>query len=361
MNSKIKSIAFRMQLEGNGVVNFDGNEQKKILKFLCGTPINDGGGQNENYKFAKKEFFELPKEEQTEYKKFGYRLKISSECLRHALFNETYNPSIIYTAPLLAHYTFSKSRLIQGWMWADSTKTTPSVVKSSALSISHASSDAVPFLELQTQDIPKEKTSDESSTSLYFKENVGRVNYNVDGFIDIEKLQFLSADPFFGRMAVNASWVEGEDCLMDKTFMNLYGCIPYKKGWWQSSTQHMSKYVGEFGMKFDNEFVVMLLKDLLKRLLNMNITRATAYAKTAKLEIKLGMFDGKWFELTEEVIDNLTFDNLFDFYTEVSEEDAMATHKEIKANFASAIEVKQEKNKTKSKGKSKKEVNETEE
>ena len=351
-SKKIKSIAFRMQLEGNGVVNFDGDEQKNILKFQCGTSINDNGGKNSNYKFAKKEFFELPKEEQTERKKFGYRLKISSECLRHAIFNEIYNPSIVYTDALLAHYTFSKSRLLQGWMWADASKTKPSLVKRSAVAISHASSNAVPFLEIQTQDIPKEKTSDDSSTSLYYRENVGHVKYNVDGFIDIEDLQFLSVDPFFNRLAVDSSWVEGDNCLMDKTFMNLYGCIPYKKGWWQSTTQHLSRYVGEYGVKFDNEFVVSLLKELLKRLLHIKITRATAYAKTSKLEINLNpLSDGEWIELTEEMIDELSFDNLYEFYTEVSEEDANATRQEIAKNYAAAMEVKKEKKKSKDKTK----------
>ena len=359
-SKKIKSIAFRMQLEGNGVVNFDGDEQKNILKFQCGTSINDAGGKHGNYKFAKKEFFELPKEEQTERKKFGYRLKISSECLRHAIFNEPYNPAMVTTDPILAHHTFSPSRLLQGWMWTYPSGTRPTIIKRSALSMSHASSDAVPFLEIQTQDIPKEKTNDDSSTSLYYRENVGHVTYNVDGFIDIERLQFLSADPFFGRMAVDASWMEGNDCLMDKTFMNLYGRVPYKKGWWQSTTALLSRYVGEYGVKFDNEFVASLLKELLKRLLHINITRSTAYAKTAKLEINLNpLSDGEWIELTEEMIDELSFDNMYEFYTEVSEEDANATRQEITKNYAAVKEL--DKKKGKGKGKSKETDNESEE
>lgn len=363
MNKKIKSIAFRMQLKGYGVVNFDGIEQKDVLKYQCGTYIKDNhkGKKTSNYKFAKKEFFELPKEEQTEYKKFGYRLKISNDCLRHALLHVPYNPSIVNCDPILAHHTFSQTRLIRGWSWMYPEGIKPTITKSSALSISQASSDAVPFLEIQTQDIPKDKSDDENedkSTSLYYRENVGNVNYTVDGFIDVERLQFISADIFFGRMAIHPYWMEGDNSLMDKTFMNLYGRIPYKKGWWQSTTASLSPYVGEYGVKFDNEFVVSLLKDLLKRLLYLNITRATAYTKTTKLEINLNPLDGdEWIELTEEMIDELSLDDLFEFYTEVPEENAIATRQEIEKRY----EVVKSKKKSNSKNKTKKTDNESEE
>lgn len=45
----IKNITFRLELEGNGVVNFDGKEQRDFLNQHYGTDI-----KNENYKLAKK-------------------------------------------------------------------------------------------------------------------------------------------------------------------------------------------------------------------------------------------------------------------------------------------------------------------
>ena len=356
MTKLIKNVAFRMQLKGNGVVNFDGDEQKWILKRYCGVSLN---GKNDNYKFAKKEFYDLPKEEQSENKTMGYRLKISPDCLKHQIFGELYNPSIVYTDPILAHYTFNKSRLLQGWLWTNAGLSERTLVKRGALSISSAieTSGAKPVLEVQTQDIPKEKVGDSSSTALYYRENVGNTTYEVTGFIDYKKLQFLSADPFFGRLAVDPTWLEGDNCLMDKTFENIYGYIPYKKGWYRSSEtfSFVSPYLAEYGVKFDKEFVSMLMKDLLKRMLNLNISRSTGYAATSKLEIKisedLGGFntDEGWIELTEEVIDSLSLDDLYDFYDEISAEVATETRTEINKNFEFAQNKKAEKKSKKNK------------
>ena len=87
----IKKIIFQADFEGQGIVNFDGDEQRNFLNEHCGTKYF-----NNNYKLGKKVFTkkENASEEPSFIDKNGkeyfnntdYLLKISSTCLRNAIF-----------------------------------------------------------------------------------------------------------------------------------------------------------------------------------------------------------------------------------------------------------------------------------
>ena len=343
----IKKIVFKAEFEGQGIVNFDGDEQRHFLNSHCGTMFF-----NNNYKLGKKVFKkkldENVKQIEINDKKYvndtDYLLKISSTCLRNAIFSNdanVTNPRICISSSILAYYITSIQGLLRGYTALEYGNF--SITKKSALTCPCAiqTNNSIPYVELQTNSAPKENNNeDKGSTSLYFNEKVGDITYETKGFISLKDLQFLSCDPFFGRIMFDPQWLEGETPLIDKMFLQHYGTVPYKKGFFSSSTATLTKHLGEQGLLFNEEFVIFLVKEQIKRLLNVNINRAEGYAVTKSLKIKFvedgfnPFNDENWVEVNlenyEHIIDEAFGKNgMFQYYEEVKEEDVSMTKGEI--------------------------------
>lgn len=366
----IKKIIFQADFEGQGIVNFDGDEQRNFLNEHCGTKYF-----NNNYKLGKKVFTkkENASEEPSFIDKNGkeyfnntdYLLKISSTCLRNAIFandaNVT-NPRICIASPILAYYISSIQGLLRGYTAMEYGNF--AITKKSAISCPCAiqTNNSLSYVELQSNSAPKESGGDDkSSTSLYFTEKVGDITYMTKGFISLQELQFLSCDPFFGRIMFNPQWLEGENPLIDRMFLQHYGATPYKKGYFSSSTATLTNHLGEQGLLFNEDFVIFLVKEQIKRLLNININRAEGYAVIKSLKIKFienGFNPFKeegWVEVNlenyEQIIDEAFSEKgMFQHYEEVKEEDVSMTKGEINKLYKEKEEEKKEKeNKKKSK------------
>lgn len=356
----IKKINFKLELEGRGVVNFDGDEQRSFLNEHCGTKYF-----NENYKLAKKSFTKknnskisfVDKNGKEYYDDTDYKLKISSSCLRNAIFNNDFNvqnPRICIASSILAYFISSIPGLLRGYTAMEYGNF--GVTRKSPLTCPCAlqNDNSVSYMELHSNSAPKEKVEDKGSTSLYYSENVGDISYETKGFIDLQELQFLSCDPFFGRYMFNSQWLEGEKPLIDEVFKQHYGTTPYKKGYFSSSITTLTKHLGEQGLLFNEDFVIFLVKEQVKRLLNININRAESYAVTKSLKLKFiengynPFNEDGWIEVNlenyERVIDE-AFANkgMFSFYEEISESDVSMTRTEIDKLYAEKEESKKSK------------------
>ena len=107
---KIKSILFKYELKGQGVVNFDGKEQKWILKNLG---FKEYVNSNDNNNYAKKTFFV-----NTEGKN-EFLLKISGVCQKHEMFQDErvkQNNKITHDRDLNLMYLSSPLKIIGGYM-----------------------------------------------------------------------------------------------------------------------------------------------------------------------------------------------------------------------------------------------------
>lgn len=341
----VKNIIFKLELSGRGVVNFDkADDQKYYLTEHCG--VDNQSYYNKNIKVAKKVFTKraepiVKTNADGEVKRttdVDYKLKISSTCLRHAVFVHDaaiQNPKAFLSNPVLAHYTTSIHSLLRGYT-ALSKDT--SLTRKGALTLSDAvvTNGAQIFLECHSNSAPKEKDSDEGSTSLYFTEQVGDTHYEAFGSISLKELQFLSADPFFGRLMLKPEWLEGNAPLFHKAFESHYGNTSFKTGYYSSSTATLSKHLAEYGVRLSDDFVKFLVREQLKRLLNIYIGSAESMAYTSKLKVKLvenGLGanysnDEGWIEINAENVESFDFD-MFDFYDECSEEEVSATKGEI--------------------------------
>lgn len=352
---KVKNVLFRLEMKGRGVVNYDSSEQKWFMNAHCGTKYS-----NDNLKLAKKAFTKLEEvdEEQgddTSKKKIvdtKATLKISSNCLRNAIYGSNYpNALALYDDAIFANFVTSPEMLMRGYM--ETTRNGQSYTKKSPLTITDAleTSGAVPYLEVCTKDTKKEK----DSNSLFYVETVGDTVYNTVGFIDIKSMRTMSDDDLFGRVSFKSEWLEGDKPLLHKVFENHYGCVPFTEGYYTSTKGILTERFAEHGIKFNDDFILLLVKDTLKRLLNINIRRANAFAETSSLYIKLvtdgtdGGFNNEegWIKVTSDNIDTLFF-TPEDFYEESSVEDVTRTRKELKAKHEEWLkEAKKEKKKAK--------------
>lgn len=368
---KAKNVIFKVDLVGRGVVNFDSFESQKFF-LLNHCDVDRSCYRHNNIKVAKKAFTKLA-EPIVKTDADGnvirtidtdYKLKISSTCLRNAIFaNDTtvQNPKVFLSNPVLAHYVTSKHSLLRGYTALSQDL---SLTRKGALTITDAieTSGSQIFLECHSNSEPKTKDSEEGSTSLYYTEQVGDTHYEAMGTISLKELQFLSASPFFGRLMLKPEWFEGASPLINRAFEEHYKDTPFKVGYFTSSTSVLSKRLAEFGIRLSDEFVKFLVRGQLKRMLDINIHRAEGIAYTAKLKIKLvenGLGanfsdDEGWIEIDASNVDTFDFD-IFNFYDEASEEEVSATKGEIDRAEAIMDQLKGEKKAKKNSKKTKEE------
>lgn len=330
--AKIKNIIFKIELEGEGVVNFDGKESRWIINKYCDSASHSiYGSKNNNITCAKSDYKVIGTDE-TDNPVYKRTLKISSNCLRHSIFENDYdvtNGSIMRNDNFMSYYVSSSAALLRGYMFATEKRT---LKRKSPITITSAletsGSTIIPDLH--------SVSGDKSENSLFYIETTGKTKYEAKGNINLKELEFLSCDDFFDRRAVDNAWIEGDNGMLNNAFMTRYNEIPYTLGWYTATANAFTKHIGEYGLHFNDKFRKFLIIEFFKRLLHVNITRAGAFAKVSKVYVKpvydafVDTYDNPndWVELvnkeiTAELINSLY---LYSFYAECDEDaDAVTT------------------------------------
>lgn len=267
----MRKIIFKIELSGKGIVNYDDAKQR----FYLMKHFDEYKGLQDNTKLCKKSFTEN-----------GYKVKISSDCLRKGIFQndiECVNSSIMANDIILNTYVSSFVGLTRGYMFAYRKDVNRNGLKrKSPLIITEATqtNNAKPYMEVCS------KSGERDDTSFFYNETIGDITYECEGVIDLKNLQFVSADPIHDRMAIHTDWCENE--LYLHGLKAHFGDIANPKiGYFTSSPSILTKCVAEKGVLLNDELVEYLTKQLLMRLMNINIERATAFAKTTSMKIKI--------------------------------------------------------------------------
>ena len=101
----MKSVLIDVTFEGNGIVNFDdGERQMDILRAIGMKGILHKDIGNKNIKIAKHEYYPIKVSEENDEVKYGYKIKVSSDCLRNAIFGDTPPIDIIFNDYIFARY-----------------------------------------------------------------------------------------------------------------------------------------------------------------------------------------------------------------------------------------------------------------
>jgi hypothetical protein len=304
---KVKHVNFKVELIGNGIVNYDSGDQK----YLWNRESKEGNknkftSADNNNMYSKKHYF------RREDGVLDYKIKISSDALRKAIFKGdaiATNPSISHHKSLLNSFIGSTMGLVRGYMFPGKTET---LKRKSPLTITSAiqTCNGESYMEFHSRSGEK-KVGDDSSksdTTIFNKETIGDIKYKAEGFINLQSLEFLSADPIFDRYSFNS-----DDYSILKTFlMHTLPNFDTELGYYSLKTSCID--IAEYGLKLNNEQVVFLIKETLKRILVLHIDRASSYVNLSKLRIEL-VYDplnsknNTWIDIqSNEDIDNLNFE-----------------------------------------------------
>lgn len=323
---KIKSIRFELGINGRGIVNFDGGSKSELMKQY--DSVNKADYDNKNVKVAKKVYTED-----------DFKIKISAECLRKSIYGEYMDyvtPEIAYSKTVLSSAIGTQYMLTRGYAFMCNEGY--AVTRDSALTISDAiqTNDAKVVMDFCTA------SGQRNNTSVYGVERVGDITYLSKGAISLKKLQFISTDPRYSRMAVPHDWTEESSIYMTALKANIPNFNP-KVGYFLSkgSVNNFGRYA-ESGVRINNEAIIDIVKCILTDIRSINISRATSYAEAVSLRIKLisdtinDNLSEEWIELkTIEDINNLSFE-IEDFYNEFQEADVMKVRSEIDGAMGAA-------------------------
>jgi len=357
----LKSILFKGTIKGYGIVNYDGKDQKWMLKKY---KYDEWGSalKFDNIKIAKHALVKTGNDDNGK-PQYDVRLKISSNCLRNAIFKEDHpfqNSMILHSKKLLNMSIASVASLLRGYMFEQEGFT--GLKRKSPVIITDAEQTAG---ELSTIDLhttsgakrTKESDDDSSDTSLFYKETVGGVEYSFKGAINLADLSFIPLSDTFDRMAVNP-----DDFALYR---------PHLESSVGSKVDDPSYYlinsavnaIPEEGVLLSQSQTALLVKEFFKRLLALNITRnASGYASLSGLQIKFihdpitDKMDDEAGWITIKKVDDIKLkpEEITVAFSKVSNNEAESLMEGMAAEMAKAKEVKKESKEKKAKAKKEK-------
>lgn len=285
---KVKSIQLRLNLEGDGVVNYDDKSQK--YAFLDNGKVMEGVkhlyDKHDNVKYAKKHLYvkETIDEKGDTKKELKYKLFISSECLKSAIYKTEGHNSAMNSSPLLKiAYIATPEAIAKGYLITASNSVGDK--KKSVLSLGTAEQicDAKSTINIHNKRSEKQTGDDntKADNSLFKKEEVGKIKYLSNGTIDLQALQFISMDLLYDRKAFDPDMFNHfKKCLQKNmpSFDSDAGYVTLKRG--------IDK-LPEYGVLLSNDDMLFMVKYIFEEILSMEILRAHAYARRSSLEYKL--------------------------------------------------------------------------
>lgn len=348
MSGKVKNILIKLELEGRGVVNYDSNDQKHMVRQ---TDMSGAYTYHNNVMFAKKSFTRKGEVDDKGREKLDYRLKLSNNFLSNAVFSKNQieaNTAIAHHDMLLYMNIASIPSILRGYLWTDHAFKKNSVLTlTDAIQTNEAQSSIDVFTKSGVKET-KESESDIGDTSLYFKETVGDITYESIGNIDLKNLQFISCDNLFDRMAFNSDMFETYKKFLSKQLPN---SDDMSLGYYMLDNTIVN--IPELGILFNEEQIQFMIKHLLRDIVGIGVYKKGGYVKTGNLKIKLvkdpliDTFNNEdgWITIeNEDDIQNLNFE--IDYaYSLVDEEELVEIRKEFEEELKKARELKKKNSK----------------
>ena len=324
---EVKTILFRYELNGRGIVNYDETSlQKKLInKFDYLSHLRHHAN---NITYAKKELLDD-----------DYKIKISSNSLRKALFEKyiiAHTPEVSLDDTLLFSTLATPVSLLRGYMFLS--KKNENLKRKGAISITDAiqTNTAKSKLEVFVRSGKKETKDvelDTSDNTFFVKETVGDITYGGRGFLDLRTLQFVPCDDIFDRFQFNPDRYQ-----MFKKFLKLnLPNFDNDLGYYMYNTS--SYRLPERGLFLTNEQVLFLTKEFFKLLVSLEMRKSNGFAEISKIEYKLVTTpsietfndNNGWIELrNHNDVESIDF-SMHEFYSLVDNKEALDVRENLKA------------------------------
>lgn len=327
--SKLKNIKFELDIQGRGIINYAGDEEK----FIPGI-----GTKDKNRKYAKKAFYIVIDKEGN--RRIEHKLKISSGALRAGLFSESYiahSPSIIHNVGnLYAHLGTDVSNL-RGYLYTSKRITlkrssplciTPAIQTCNAMSIMETCSQSG---EKKIAEEGKVKDPDEKKGITFFKKDtVGDIEYLAKGAIDLQGIELISCDYIFDRLGFEEDEFERLNQYLKMSGTNgKLGTYKYNNNIYE---------IGERAFQLNPESKIRIIKKMLNLLLDYSVYKNGGYAETKELRIQM-IYDTTDTEAWVTISSRKDIENLFEnvelmeFYHEVDAQEEIQRRIQIAAKI----------------------------
>ena len=332
--NQVKSINFKLTLKGRGIVNHESNENYHWVK-------------NNNFTPAKKNIYSD-----------RFFFKDSSYCIKHAIYDSmglSYVPANIRLFPELFYgeYLPSPAVLLRGCaelngIGRNKRKSPFGVTDAEEIGEGHPVVNNKPQcnFEIHTRSGYKNTDANSKDTTLFFREETGDITTVAQCWIDVEELQFISADDIYDRMYLDTDGGVYEELFLDGLKKNLKYAEderPELKAYKIFNSIAGDAYA-ERGILLNHASVDMLVKMALKSTLNLSIKRSNAYRNAVPsltLEIRTA-YGCETVEVTPDNIDEFTFVP-YAKYTEVDYSEIIKRREAFKAMSTSKEEKKSSK------------------
>lgn len=312
MNKKINKVSLIVDLNGYGLVNYNGSE---VPSRFYGQMKDANGRPNQNGSFAKENIYtETITDSDGKTKEIKVPKKIiSSNLLRKEILgdeNSVNADKLISNDKLRVAFLSQDNVIARGFMCAGRSLT---LKRKGGVTVLDAeqTSNTVTWLETRT------KEGERDGNSLHFKETCGDIEYQSEIFFDIKQLQFISIDDNYDRMSLTEKDVNGFINHIDTR----YGKGNATLGNW--GTTHLN-VMGEQGIVLNNKVVANIIRETIKRILTIDIKRANSFAKTSLVKVAFG-YEG------DDI--NLLSSPAYKTISSIEEYDALIGNTEIGIDF----------------------------
>lgn len=314
--TKVKSILFKVKAKGRGIVNFNGNETKKVVDYYNFNTENYSEKTPKNSKFAKKIL------EDDGNGNIIQKIMVSSYCIGYNLFNEEmpFSSSVLNINPeYYMPFISTKTGLLKGWLFPRSGNV--SLVKKSPIMLT----DYIQTNGAIAVDQVRTTAGLKSDTSFFKEEHVGDIEYESMGAVSLKDLQFISLSTLNDDLAFPP---ESYETSFLPIFKKQYPNFNSKMGYYRFKDQ--INPLSKLGVVLDNDTISDIIKYFFKKLMTLNIRKKSSYLENYEVSIKLvtdplkSNFSDEegWMVLNSDLLDNLSID-VYDYYEQVDEKDAI--------------------------------------
>lgn len=288
----VKKINLRIELEGNGPVNFD--QVNNFNKKWAAKDITEADNKrNNNFKVIKGNYYFDGEIDSSGNKVWRKNAKISRQKVKkHAFDTEKPTSNGIFENITRKNAVLSHYATILGGIVKTKSNTEGNKKKSA---IFFSDFEAGDNIKIQTEfktnsnvnnndhktEDNKDK-DDKNSTKIRNEETFGYTTYVGEGIIDLKLLQFICCDINNDMYYFNPDNKEFE---LFKKFFKINNDIDKDL---EIKTYRLKnqKFVEYDGILFDNETIQHMVKWFLNQLINFNIVQSTGNAKIKKLELQ---------------------------------------------------------------------------
>jgi hypothetical protein len=269
----IRSVDFRIEAQGHGVVNWNGNVALRD---------NKSGKEIENHSVPKLRGFTNLSGKVKEENGYKYKISaneidvnktpmyISQNCFRHHLFRDQANDMHELTESNVSDFLCTVSGLLRGYVipskqWK---RKSPLLLEDLVEKAGNAN-----FEQLST-------SGDRDSNSIFSKTTFGDTHYIGYGSINIEDLQFIVLDGRFDRAAMNTSKVDAQALaksiqnVLQATDSNLSPTVTFDETYVRNGTIFSE---GEAGLLLNGDAIAILVDVMLDMIKDLSIQQAKGY------------------------------------------------------------------------------------